>query len=96
MDTHRSRRRKLPARLGLGKDPGSGTTALDVAEALHVELERIDALASVIVERLEDVGRGGLAARRFCRIVGILADACEQARAAGAKAIARVARASRG
>jgi hypothetical protein len=93
MGTHRSRRRKLSARPGLSKDRGQ--TPLDVAEALYAELERIDALASVLVERLQDLGRGGLAARRFCRIVGILADTCEQAQAAGAKAIGQVARASR-
>jgi hypothetical protein len=95
MDTHRSRRRKLPAHPGLGKKPHFGPTPLDVAEALHAELERFDALASV-VERLQDLGRGGAAERRFYRLVGILADACEEAQAVGAEAIRRVARAGRG
>jgi hypothetical protein len=95
MGTHRSRQRKLSARPGLGKKPDDAPTPLDVAEALHIELERIDALASVVVERLQDLGRSRVVERRFARLVGILADACEKAHAAGSKAIERVTRAGR-
>ena len=99
MRTHRSRRETLPVRPKAGKDPDlgltPGLTPLDIAEALQASLERIDALAFVVLEHLPESCEGGAAGRRFTRLLGTLADTCEEAQAAGAEAIRRAARVHR-
>lgn len=95
MTTHRSRRETLPVRPKVGKESDPGLTPMDVAEALQASLERIEALAFAALEHLPGSCEGGAAGRRFTRLLGALADTCEEAQAAGAEAIRRVARVPR-
>ncbi len=60
--------------------------ALDVLDLIHDDLERIEALAHVVLEGLQDVrfdassDGARVGNRRFGRLIGLLADACEDAR----------------
>ena len=63
-------------------------TGTDVAEALHGELDRIDALASLAVRHVEDAAsEDPVARRRYARLLGVLADYSEGARERGAELV---------
>lgn len=73
--------------------------ALRTLEDVHDAIERIEALAFVVAEALQDVrfvavdDGARIANRRFTRLVGLLADQCEDARIGAGEEIDRLTRA---